>query len=42
MEDMRERGQRPKLDDYEGYVLLVFYGADRDGDDVAPRGGESA
>ena len=35
MEDMRERGQRPKLDDYEGYVLLVFYGANRDGDDVA-------
>ena len=34
MEDMRERGQRPKLDDYEGYVLLVFYGAARDGDDV--------
>jgi magnesium transporter len=35
MEDMRERGQRPKLDDYEGYVLLVFYGANRDGDEVA-------
>ncbi len=35
MEDMRERGQRPKLDDYEGYVLLVFYGANRSGDDVA-------
>jgi magnesium transporter len=35
MEDMRERGQRPKLDDYEGYVLLVFYGAERDDDEVA-------
>ena len=35
MEDMRERGQRPKLDDYEGYVLLVFYGANRAGDEVA-------
>jgi len=35
MDDMRERGQRPKLDDYEGYVLLVFYGANRDGDEVA-------
>jgi magnesium transporter len=34
MEDMRERGQRPKLDDYDGYVLLVFYGAARDGDEV--------
>ncbi|HEV7460941.1 MAG TPA: magnesium/cobalt transporter CorA [Solirubrobacteraceae bacterium] len=34
MEDMHERGQRPKLDDYEGYVLLVFYGAGRDGDEV--------
>jgi magnesium transporter len=27
LEDMREPGQRPKLDDYEDYVLLVFYGA---------------
>ena len=35
MEDMRERGQRPKLDDYEGYDLLVFYGANRVGDEVA-------
>src|ERR1700716_1815008 len=35
VEDMRERGQRPKLDDYDGYVLLVFYGAARDGDEVA-------
>jgi magnesium transporter len=35
MDDMRERGQRPKLDDYEGYVLLVFYGANRAGDEVA-------
>ena len=26
-EDMREPGQRPKLDDYDDYVLLVFYGA---------------
>ena len=34
MDDMHERGQRPKLDDYEGYVLLVFYGAERAADDV--------
>jgi magnesium transporter len=34
MDDMRERGQRPKLDDYEGYVLLVYYGAGRGADDV--------
>ncbi len=27
LEDMREAGQRPKLDDYREYVLLVFYGA---------------
>ena len=27
VEDMREPGQRPKLDDYRDYVLLVFYGA---------------
>ncbi len=27
LEDMREPGQRPKLDDYREYVLLVFYGA---------------
>ena len=27
VEDMREPGQRPKLDDYDDYVLLVFYGA---------------
>jgi magnesium transporter len=29
MDDMRQRDQRPKLEDYEGYVLLVFYGAAR-------------
>jgi magnesium transporter len=28
IEDMREPGQRPKLDDYEDYMLLVFYGAE--------------
>jgi magnesium transporter len=27
VEDMREPGQRPKLDEYGDYVLLVFYGA---------------
>ena len=27
VEDMREPGQRPKLDEYEDYILLVFYGA---------------
>jgi magnesium transporter len=34
LEDMREPGQRAKLDDYEGYVLLVFYGAARAPEDV--------
>jgi magnesium transporter len=27
LEDTEEFGQRPKLDDYGGYVFLVFYGA---------------
>jgi magnesium transporter len=27
LDDIREAEQRPKLDDYEDYVLLVFYGA---------------
>ena len=26
VEDTREFGQRPKLDDYQDHVLLVFYG----------------
>ncbi|HVW18911.1 MAG TPA: CorA family divalent cation transporter, partial [Solirubrobacteraceae bacterium] len=29
-EDLRERGQRPKLDDYDSYVHGVFYGVDGD------------
>ncbi len=32
IEDTREFGQRPKLDPYDGHVLLVFYGTD--GQDV--------
>ena len=28
LEDSREFGQRPKLDDYDDHVLLVFYGVD--------------
>ena len=28
MQDTKEFGQRPKIDDYGGRVLLVFYGAD--------------
>ncbi len=28
VEDTREFGQRPKLDPYDGHVLLVFYGTD--------------
>jgi len=27
LEDMRKRGQRPKLEDYDEYVFLVYYGA---------------
>jgi magnesium transporter len=32
VEDTKEFGQRPKIDDYGGRVLVVFYGAD--GDDL--------
>jgi magnesium transporter len=32
LEDTREFGQRPKLDAYDGHVLLVFFGTD--GEDV--------
>lgn len=28
MEDSREFGQRPKVDDYDDHVLIVFYGVD--------------
>ncbi len=27
LEDMRKRGQRPKLDDFGDYMFLVYYGA---------------
>jgi magnesium transporter len=30
LEDLRKRGQRPKLEDYDKYMFLVYYGA-RDG-----------
>src|SRR5262249_59543373 len=34
LEDVRNFNQRPKLDDYESYAFLVFYGAhERDADD---------
>ena len=29
IEDTQKFGQRPKLDDFENYVFVVFYGADR-------------
>jgi magnesium transporter len=29
IEDTKKFGQRPKLDDYENFVLVVFYGAER-------------
>jgi magnesium transporter len=29
IEDSRKFGQRPKLDDFENYVFVVFYGAER-------------
>ena len=36
IEDTLHFGQRPKLDEYGDYVLLVFYGAHRAEDDVLP------
>src|SRR3981189_1531623 len=33
LEDPLHFGQRPKLDDYDGYMFMVFYGADADADD---------
>jgi magnesium transporter len=33
LEDTLHFGQRPKLDDYDGYMFMVFYGADADADD---------
>jgi magnesium transporter len=36
IEDTLHFGQRPKLDDYENYVLLVFYGMHQEGDDPLP------
>jgi len=35
LEDARKQGQRPKLDDFETHMFLVFYGAEeRDGGEV--------
>jgi magnesium transporter len=34
VEDSQEFGQRPKIDDYSGAALLVFYGVDPDGTPV--------
>jgi magnesium transporter len=34
MEDLRKKGQRPKLEDYDQYMFLVYYGA------AAPEDGE--
>jgi magnesium transporter len=36
IEDTMHFGQRPKLDEYGDYLLLVFYGMHRDGDEVLP------
>jgi magnesium transporter len=36
IEDTTHFGQRPKLDEYGDYVLLVFFGAHRAGDDTLP------
>src|ERR1700761_8306281 len=33
MHDLRAKGQRPKLEDYDDFMFLVYYGA------VAPEGG---
>jgi magnesium transporter len=35
LEDMRKRGQRPKLDDFGGYMFLVYYGvSEADGGEI--------
>ncbi|MGV1048612.1 MAG: magnesium/cobalt transporter CorA [Solirubrobacterales bacterium] len=35
LEDLRKRGQRPKLDDFGGYMFLVYYGcAEADGGEI--------
>lgn len=35
LEDMRKRGQRPKLDDFGGYMFLVYYGvSEGDGGEI--------
>ncbi len=35
LEDMRKRGQRPKLDDFGGYMFLVYYGVrEADGGEI--------
>jgi magnesium transporter len=34
LEDLRKKGQRPKLEDYDQYMFLVYYGA------APPEGGE--
>jgi magnesium transporter len=36
MEDTLKFDQRPKLDEYGDYVLMVFYGMHRDGSEVVP------
>jgi magnesium transporter len=36
IEDTLHFDQRPKLDEYGDYVLLVFYGAHREGDETIP------
>jgi magnesium transporter len=35
LEDLRKRGQRPKLEDYDEYVFLVYYGAREKGGEAA-------
>jgi magnesium transporter len=41
LEDLRKRGQRPKLEDFGDYMFLVYYGA-RAGGDQAEAGGAAA
>jgi magnesium transporter len=50
LEDLRKKGQRPKLEDFDDYMFLVYYGAEQpEGDappppdappDAGPAGGE--
>jgi magnesium transporter len=39
LEDLRKKGQRPKLEDFDEYMFLVYYGAPAPGEGPAEGGG---